>query len=125
MAFNRWKYLLVAVVVIVVLFVAVSLLDIVIMILNFRFYSNGAFYVLFGVAGVFAAFMGYGYAIQLATRKNEFSRWSIIAVLITAGLLFFFFLSELEGGEYEIPFKVYGATIAISSLFFAKGKIEL
>jgi hypothetical protein len=38
------------------------------------------------------------------------------------GLLFFFLLAKMEGGEYEPAFKAFGAMMALSSLLFVKGK---
>lgn len=121
---KRWRYLPVVLVVIVLLFVAASLLDIIVAAIYPRFYSTAAFVVVFGVAGIFAAFFSYTYAIALAPVKNEFSRWSVIITMIATGLVFFFFLSALEGGEYEAAFRSYGVTLALTSIIFMKGKIE-
>jgi hypothetical protein len=68
--------------------------------------------------------MGYTYAIAQALVKNEFTRWSLIILLIITGLLFFLLLAKIEGGEYEAAFKAYGATMALSSLLFVKGKVD-
>jgi hypothetical protein len=106
------------------IFVIASLLDIILAVLYARFYSNAAFIVLFGVGGVFAGLLGYINAINLAPDKNETTRWSIIMLIVLVGLLFFFLLAKLEGGEYEAAFKSYGATMAVSAFFFSKGKID-
>ena len=87
-----------------------------------RFYSTAAFVVMFGVGGVFAACFGYFTGMEHARQKNEMARWSLIITLITLGLLFFFLLAKLEGGEYEIAFKAFGATMALGSLLFIQGK---
>jgi hypothetical protein len=120
----RWKYLFSCIGIILLAFVAVSVFDIVIAVLYTRFYSNGAFIISFGVGGVFAAFLGYMLSIQAVPVKNEFARWSLIAVMIIIGLLLFFILSEIEGGDYKMPFKAFGTTLALSSMFFMKGKVE-
>jgi hypothetical protein len=121
---KRWRYLPVALVTITGLFIAASLLDIVVATLYSRFYTTAAFVVLFGVAGIFAAFISYTYAIAKAPVKNEFSRWSLIITIIITGLLFFFLLAPLDGGEYDAAFRSFGVTLALSSIFFMKGKIE-
>lgn len=121
---KRIKPLLTAVGAIIIVFVAVSLFDILIAVLYARFYSPAAFVVTFGVGGIFAAVLSYQYGIDSATEKDETARWSLIILLIVIGLLFFFFLAKVEGGEYEAAFKAYGATLALGSLLFAKGKVE-
>ncbi len=120
---QRWKYMGYVIVVIFAIFVAVSIFDIVLAVLNGRFYSNAAFYTLFGVAGVFASFISYTSGIDYAPAKTEGARWSIIITQLSIGLLFFFLLSAIEGGEYRIPFKAFGATLALCSFFFMRGKI--
>ncbi len=116
---------------IIIVFVAVSLLDIVISVLYLRFYNSAAFIVTFGVGGIFAAVLGYMYGIEQATEKNvrkdsfgEMVRWTIILFLIACGLLFFFVLAKIEGGEYEPAFKAYGITMALGSLLFINNKIR-
>ena len=90
-----------------------------------RSYSNALFIVTFGVAGVFVGCISYINCISMAPKKNEFARWSLIGLLIVIGLLFFFLIARIEGGEYETPFKAYGLMIALSSLLFAKGKVDV
>ncbi len=124
---NIWdniKSWLVCTTIILLIFIVVSLFDVVLAVLNPRFYSNALFITTFGVGGIFASTLGYLQSIPLATEKNEFDRWSLIMVLIIAGLLFFFPLAKMEGGEYAAAFKAYGATMALSSFLFAKGKID-
>ncbi len=121
---KRIKPLITAVSAIIIVFVAVSLFDILISVFYARFYSPAAFVVTFGVGGIFAAVLAYQYGINMAVQKDETARWSLIVLLIAAGLLFFFFLAKLEGGEYEAAFKAYGATLALGSLLFAKGKVD-
>jgi len=122
--FHRWKYLLAAVVVILVAFVVTSIFDVLAAVVNLRFYSTAAFITIFGVGGIFAGLICYVTSIGLAPEKNESARWSIIAVMIGSGLLFFFPLATVEGGEYEAAFKSFGVTLALSSLLFMKGKIN-
>jgi hypothetical protein len=120
----RWKYLFACMGIILLAFIAVSILDVVIAVLNARFYSNAAFIVTFGVGGVFAAVLGYSISVEAAPVKNELTRWSLIVLMIVCGLLFFFLFSELEGGEYRAPFKAFGVTLALTTFLFMKGKVE-
>lgn len=107
---------------IIIVLVAVSLLDILIAVFYLRFYTSAAFAATFGVGGVFAAVLGYTYGIEQDTGKNELTRWAIIIFLFLCGLLFFFLLAKIEGGEYELAFKAYGATLALSSFLFVRDK---
>jgi hypothetical protein len=122
---TRWVYLAIGAGVILALFIAASLFDIVLAAIYPRFYSTAAFITVFGVAGIFAAVLCYGKSIVLAPVKNEFARWSIIALIWITALAFIFFLSALEGGEYQAAFISFGVALAITSLLFVKGKIEL
>ena len=101
---------------------AASFLDILLVFFYPRFYSNAAFIVTFGVGGIFAGVLGYMYGMEKAMEKNDTARWILISLLILTGLIFFFLLAKLEGGQYEPAFKSFGATLAISGLLFAKGK---
>lgn len=103
-------------------FVAASLLDILLVFFRQRFYSNALFITTFGVAGVFAGVLSYVYGMDAYSRKDEKARWTLILFNMALGLLFFFPLAELEGGEYGPAFKAYGVALALSSLFFLKGK---
>lgn len=109
-------------VVIITGFVVVSLFDIVLAVMNPRFYSTAAFITVFGVGGIFAGLMAYSSGISMANKKDETARWTLIGLIVATGLLFFFLLARLEGGEYEAAFKSYGITSALSSLLMAKGK---
>lgn len=117
-----FKPLISASIIIIIIFVAASLLDILLIVFYPRFYSTAAFIVTFSVGGIFAGVMGYMYGMEKAIEKNETARWLLISFLIVTGLLFFFPLAKLEGGEYEAAFKAFGATQALSSLLFVKGK---
>ena len=118
------KMLIVSLAVIVIVFTVVSLFDILVAVFYARFYTNAAFAVTFGVGGVFGAVFSFFSAIKFAPVQNEMARWFVISTLIITGLFLFFFLSKLEGGEYEAAFKAYGATLALGSLLFIKGKVE-
>lgn len=120
---SNLKSILVCAVAIILVFVAVSFLDIVIAVMYARFYSNAAFIVTFGVGGIFAAVLGYMNGIEKAERKDGTSRWILVIFMILTGILFFTFLARIEGGEYEAAFKAYGITLAVGSLLFAREKI--
>jgi hypothetical protein len=105
------------------MFVVVSLLDIVVAVLYSRFYSTAAFIVTFGVGGVFAAFFAFTTGIGQTKEKTEQVRWSLIILLIVCGLLFFFPLATLEGGEYKAAFKAYGVMLCITTFLFMKGDV--
>ena len=110
--------------IIIIVFTAVSLVDILIATFYSRFYSNTAFVVSFGIGGIFGAVFAYFSAIGFAPAKNEQARWILIITILLSGLLFFFLLAKLEGGEYEAAFKGFGATLSLGSLLFIKGKID-
>jgi hypothetical protein len=120
---QRWKYLFVCLGIILLLFVVASIFDILLVFIYPRFYSNMLFIVCFGVAGVFAAFIGYVQSIGMAVEKNEFARWSLIILMIVIGLFFFFPFAMLEGGEYKAAFKAYGLMLTLCTGFFMKGKV--
>jgi Na+-transporting NADH:ubiquinone oxidoreductase subunit NqrB len=102
----------------------VSILDIIIAVLNARFYSNAAFITIFGVGGVFATVFAYMMGIEKANPKNETARWTLISFIILLGILFFFPLAKIEGGEYKAAFKSYGLMITLTTFFFMQGKID-
>ena len=74
--------------------VFVTLFDIVVAVVSGRFYSDAAFVALFGVSGVFAAFLGYGAGVDTAMTKNKSTRISLGLLIAVTGLLFIFFFSE-------------------------------
>lgn len=98
--------------------IAASLLDIVLAVLKSRFYTEVAFVITFAVAGIFAASVAYIYVSDIPAYKSTTTHYLIIILLICCGLLFFWPLARLEGGEYEVPFKGYGAALAGTSLLF-------
>lgn len=114
---------LVCLAVLVVGFVAVSLFDILVAVLYARFYSTAAFIVLFGVGGVFAGILAYGYGISQLKEMGQMGRLLIAGFIVLLGLFFFFFLAKLEGGEYEAAFKSYGITSAFAAVVLAKEKL--
>ena len=105
-------------------FVAASLLDVLISVMYLRFYTTAAFIALFAVGGIFAAVISYFKCVSLAPAKTEFTRWSIIAMLLIMGLVFSWPLALLEGGEYGWAFRSFGIAMALSSLIFSKGKVD-
>jgi hypothetical protein len=119
---KQLKSILAAIITIFLVFVITSLFDVVLVFFFPRFYSNAAFIVTFAVGGIFAGVIVYMNGMESAIKKNETSRWGFISLLIITGLLFFFLLAKMEGGEYEPAFKAFGATMALSSLLFVKGK---
>lgn len=118
---KQLKSILAALISIFTVFVITSLLDVLLVFFFPRFYSNASFIVIFAVGGIFAGVMGYMNGMEASISKNETARRGFISLLILAGLLFFFLLAKMEGGEYEAPFKAFGATLALSSLLFVKG----
>lgn len=122
---NRLLSLTIGLGIIILLFTITSLFDIVIAVFYSRFYSTAAFVVTFGVGGVFAGIFSYSRAVGYASVKNEFTRWSVIIFIWIIALLFIFLLSTLEGGEYKTAFISYGITMALTTLLFVKGKLEL
>ena len=59
---------------------------------------------------------------DIEKEKTALVTWTIITTIILTGILFFFFLARLEGGEYEPAFKVYGVTMIPAALFFGRMK---
>lgn len=106
-------------------FVAASLLDIFISVLKSRFYTEVAFVVTFVVVGIITASVAYINLSEIQAYKSAATHDTILATLIISGLVFFFPLAKIEGGEYEVAFKGYGAAIAATSfLFFRWDKTE-
>ena len=122
---NYFKPILAALVMIIIAFVAISIFDVVISIFSRRFYSTAAFITIFGVGGVFAAFYSYSAAMSFVKIKNNVARWVVVITILFAGALFFFLLARMEGGEYEPAFKAFGVTLALTSLFLGKTKIDI
>ena len=98
--------------------VAASILDIFISAISQRFYDKAVFVVIFGVAGVFAAVISYMGAIEKAPQKTKSVSLILIAINILVGLIIFFLIARIEGGEYEAPFKAFGIMLVLSSLPF-------
>lgn len=116
--------ILTAILVIIVMFVIVSIADVVLSVISRRFYSTAAFIVIFGVGGIFAAIFSYSYGMGVS-EKNTMARWMVVCTIIISGLLFFFPLSAMEGGEYEPAFKAYGVSLVLGTLLAAKAKVEV
>lgn len=105
---------------IIIVFVSVSILDVVIGLLYTRFYTGLAFIVTFGVGDIFASVFSFEYGMNSFSKKNKNDRWSLILLQILTGLASFFLLARLEGGKYEAAFKSFGAALALGSLLFIK-----
>lgn len=121
---NMLRSLLAALAVIVIVFVAVSLLDIVIAVVYLRFYTTAAFVTTFAVGGIFAAVLGYIYGMEQSGDDKITSHWMLILFFLLCGVLFYFLLSKLEGREYGPALKAYGITLALGSLLFIGNKIK-
>jgi hypothetical protein len=119
---KQLKSILAAIITIFLVFVITSLSDVVLVFFFPRFYSTAVFITIFGVGGIFSGVLGYMVGMERSIQKNETARWGFISLLIITGLIFFFLLSKMEGGEYEPAFKAFGATMALSSLLFVKDK---
>lgn len=117
---KHFKPILAIIATIIIVFVAVSLLDILLASLYPRFYSKMLFIISFGVGGIFAAILGYMYGKEQAAEKSKSLKWELIAVLTAAGFIFFFLLSKMEGGEYEPAFRAFGVMLGLGSLLFLK-----
>jgi hypothetical protein len=122
---KQWKYLLTCINIIIAIFLVVSFIFVLFSVLNTGFYSSVSLIVTFGAGGVFAAVFSYYDSLNRAPVKNELARWSIIITMILAALLFIFFLSPIQGREYESAFTSFGSTLGFSSLLFVRGKMEV
>jgi len=118
---QQWRSLLAAIVIIVLLFIAASILDIILSSVFARFYTIGVFIAAFGVAGIFAALLAFSYGMKLSPEKNEWARWALIITNIVIAVVFF--LAVPRGDEFEPAFKSFGVTLALTSLFFVKSKL--
>jgi len=118
-----WKPVLVALILVSVVFVAAGILDIVLAVLQPRFYSNAAFCVIFGVAGIFASIMAYSSGKYFVTATDKFGRLVLIITIIVAGIIFFFLLASIENREYEWACRSFGITLVGATIFFIKAKL--
>ena len=103
-------------------FVVFSLLDVVLAVLQPRFYSTAAFITVFGVGGIFAGLFSYTLGIEYAGDRKETGRIYCILTVWLLSLVFFFLLARLEGREYAAAFRAYAVTAALSVLLMLKGK---
>ena len=120
---KHFKPFLIAACVIITVFVAVSLLNVIIAVLYIRFSTNAVFVTTFSVGGIFAAVIGFQTGIDYSAQKNETIRWGLILFFITSGLLFLLWFAKMESGEYKAALKGYGITLALGSLLFVKEKL--
>jgi hypothetical protein len=104
-------------------FIAASILDVILAVINSRFYSTAAFITIFGVGGVFAGGIAFMSGMDSTVEKTEGRRWQLIAVIVLTALLFVFVLAKIEGGEYAMAFRAFGITSALTMLLFVKGKL--
>jgi drug/metabolite transporter (DMT)-like permease len=86
--------------------------------IGFDDYTNAVFIVVFGVGGIFAGILGYMAALDRITPGDRLTSVAILAMQIIIGLLFFFPIAAIEGGEYRVPFKAFGCMLVLSSVFF-------
>ncbi|MEO8404439.1 MAG: hypothetical protein ABI480_07590 [Chitinophagaceae bacterium] len=100
------------------IFIAASVFDIVLSVVGIFVYSNAAFIVVFGVAGIFAGLIGYMSAMEKVPKHDRTASIGIIVMQVIIGLLFFSLIASIEGGEYKIPFKAFGLMLSLSSLVF-------
>lgn len=121
--FQLWKPVLVALLTVSIIFVAAGIFDIILAVIHPRFYSNAAFCVVFGVAGIFASIFAYSYAKPFMAEGNKTARWTLPITIIIASLVFFFVLAPNKNAEYEWACKSFAITLATATLFFAKEKI--
>ena len=102
---------------------AASIFDVLVAGMLIRGYGNAVFITIFGVAGVFAGLLGYVVAMEKAPKDDRVVSIGVIVMQVIIGLLFFFPIATLEGGEYRVPFKAFGLMTALTSLvFFGKWK---
>ncbi len=99
---------------------AASLIDIVLAALMPRFYTTAAFVLIFGVVGIIATLLSYITVTEYGEKQGMQLKWPIIIFHLIIGILLFFLIARLEGGEYKIAFQSYGITTAFSSFLFAK-----
>lgn len=119
---NIIKPILRSVLILFLVLVAVSFIDIFIAAWYGRGYSTAVFVVLFGVGGVFGTVFSYMSAIESVRENRNRVKWWVIGFLIFSGLLIFFLIAKLEGGEYEGPFKAFGLMTALTTLLFFNDK---
>jgi hypothetical protein len=122
---KQWRYLLACINIIIAIFLVVSFIFVLFSVLNTRFYSPASLIITFGAGGVLAAVFSYYDSLNRAPAKNELTRWSIIITMVLAALLIIFFLSPIQGREYESAFTSFGSTLGFSSLLFMRGKMEV
>ncbi len=100
---------------------AASLLDIFTAAMYPRGYSVALFVVTFGVAGIFATMISYTSGIDYAPKKDRKASAVLISCTVLIGLVMFFFIARVEGGEYEGPFKAFGIMqVLTNGVFFIK-----
>lgn len=117
---NRFKAFSTSLSAIIVVFVFVSIIDLIIAMINVRYYTSIPFIVTYGISGMFAAVFGFYYGKQMMPSVNKNETWYLIGFQVITGLSCFFIFGKLEGGDYEAAFKSFGAALALGSLLFIK-----
>ena len=116
---TRIKSLLTAFCTLIIVFVAVSIIDVIITFFFPAFYSPWLFIITFSVGGIFAAVLSYQYARSVIENISHLDRWSLIVMQFATGLTCFFLLARLvDHIVYEIAFRAFGAALALGSLLF-------
>lgn len=111
------KALLVLLIAVIACFVAASIFDILLAAIYSRFYSNALFIVTFGVAGIFAGFMGWSYQLEKNAKEDRVATWVLPVLMIIIASLFIFLLAPVEGGEYASAFISFGITLGLTGIF--------
>jgi hypothetical protein len=127
----RWALSLLLTVVFVILAFAVMSIAEAIVVSGFfsvfQGYSRALVYTVYGVAAVFTSLVGYGpLAMLFPQGPSAVLRWATCLVILGTGAAFFFvFATEVVGGEYTWPTKVFGIILGLSApLFVGASKAE-
>lgn len=105
-------------------FVAVSLFDLVMSVMNPRKYSKLFFVVVFGIGGAFAGFQAYATGYKSLKEKSKRPHpYTFLLILATSGI-FFFLLALLEGGEYGTAFRSYSVMSSLAGALCLHLKVD-
>lgn len=113
------KAILFTLLLVVIVFIAASLLDIALVVIYSRFYTTATFVVLFGVGGIFANIIAYSGGMQYGP-ENKKLRAAVIATMAICGCIFCYPLSFIEGGEYAAAFMSFGVTLTLTCILYLK-----
>lgn len=121
---RAFKPYLAAFCIIAIVFVTVSILDIIVALI-FPFFNNlWQILFFFSIGGVFAAVVGFIYAIKFYTGKSTFTKWGLLCFLVTLGILSIFWLTKIDHGAFEAAFRAFGICLILGSLFFLFDNIK-